>query len=242
MKHTPPEIDGLIVTLNKMGYMNTEPEFYNEAFIEFSAQSPDPCLEIGTAYGRTAIAALKKGAKIIANDLSKEHLDILWQNTPEDLRANLALMPGAFPQALSIEDNTIGAVLSSRVLNFVEPDTLPHAIEKIYNCLKPGGRFFFLAGSPFMHNFFRFLPEYWENKAKNVPWPGHLKNIPAYVPERAEDLPYFINLLDIETVSLLVNNAGFIIEKIGYSGATSLHPDDMRLDGREHVGVIAVKP
>ena len=242
MKIMPKEKDALVVTLNKMGYMNAEPEFYNEAFIEFSAQCSDPCLEIGTAYGRTTIAALKKGATIIANDLSADHLDILFQNTPESLRKNVTLVPGAFPDAISIEDNSLGAVLSSRVLNFLEPEILPAAIDKIFKWLRPGGKFFMLVSSPFMHNFFRFLPEYWENKAKNATWPGHLKDIPEYVPERSEDLPYFINLLDMEQVTLLLNDAGFHIEKIGYSGATSLHPSDMRSDGREHVGVIAVKP
>lgn len=242
MKYIPEEKDALIVTLNKMGYMNTQPEFYNDAFINFSSKCSDPCLEIGTAYGKSTIAALEKGAKIIANDLSADHLEIVFQNTPEHLRKNLTLIQGAFPEALSIEDNSLGAVLSSRMLNFIDPDTLPAAMDNIFKWLKPGGKFFVLVGSPFMHNFFRFLPEYWENKANNTHWPGLLQNIPAYVPERSDDLPYFINLLDIEVVSLLLNNAGFHIEKIGYSGATPLHPQDMRSDGREHVGVIAVKP
>lgn len=242
MKTMPEEKDALIVTLNKMGYMNTQPEFYNDAFVEFSAQCSHPCLEIGTAYGRTAIAALEKGAAIIANDLSASHLEIVLQNTPEHLRKNLTLVPGAFPETLSIEDNSLGAVLSSRVFNFLEPDILPVAIDTIFKWLKPGGKFFMLVSSPFMHNFFRFLPKYWENKSKNIQWPGLLENIPAYVPERSDDLPYFINLLDIEQVSLLLNEAGFHIEKIGYSGATPLHPQDMRSDGREHIGAIAVKP
>lgn len=241
MINTPPETDGLIVTLNKMGYMNTEPEFYNEAFIDFAGQCLDPCLEIGTAYGKTTIAALKKGATMIANDLSKDHLDIVLQNTPETLRNNLTLMPGAFPDALSIEDNRLGAVLSSRMLNFLDPETLPSSIDKIFKWIRPGGKFFVLVSSPYMGNFKEFVPHYLAARAQNKLWPGLLKDMANTVPERAGDLPPFMNLLDIEDIALLLVNSGFHIEHIGYSPVSSRYPSDVRFDGREHVGAIAVK-
>lgn len=242
MKNIPEQEDALIVTLNKMGYMNTESEFYNDAFVDFSAQCPHPCLEVGTAYGRTAIAALKKGATIIANDLSAGHLEVVLQNTPEHLRKNLTLVPGAFPEVLSIEENSLGAVLSSRMLNFLEPDTLPEAIEKVFKWLKPGGKFFILVSSPYMGNFKEFVPHYLKARAEKKQWPGLLEDMAAYNPGRAQDLPSFMNLLDIEDIALLLVKAGFYIENIGYSAVSSRYPDDVKFDGREHVGAIAFKP
>ena len=238
----PEEKDGLVVTLNKMGYMNTQPEPYNQAFINYAASCSGTCLEIGAAYGLSPLSALKKGAKMIANDLSADHLDILWKNTPESLKTRLTLMPGAFPAAITLPDNSIDAVLSSRMLNFIEPDSLPAAIKTIFNWLKPEGKFFLLLGAPYMGNFYRFIPNYLQNKAQNKKWPGLIEDMRAFIPERAEDLHDFINLLDIETIAPLLTQAGFLIEKIGYSGATNAHPDDMRADGREHVGAIAIKP
>ena len=38
----PEEIDALIVTLNRMGYMLSQPEKYNQAFIDFSPLAPGP--------------------------------------------------------------------------------------------------------------------------------------------------------------------------------------------------------
>jgi hypothetical protein len=73
----PRSSQGLIVTLNKMGYMLEQPEEYNQAFIEFASSIHPPCLEIGAAYGVSTIPALMKGAYMTSNDLSKEHLDIL---------------------------------------------------------------------------------------------------------------------------------------------------------------------
>lgn len=242
MKKIVDQEDPLILTLNKMGYMNTEPEFYNDAFVEFSAQCSYPCLETGTAYGKTTLAALKKGATIIANDLSKAHLDILLQNTPQELRKNLTLIPGAFPEVLSIEENSLGAVLSSRMLNFLEPQILPLAFREIFKWLRPGGKFFILVSSPYMGNFKSFVPYYLNARAQNKEWPGLLKDMAAYNPGRAQDLPSFMNLLDIEDIALLLIKAGFHIENIGYSSVSSRYPDDVKFDGREHVGAIGIKP
>ena len=234
--------DGLSLTLNKMGYMNTEPEPYNQAFINYSASCSGTCLEIGTAYGITAIEALKKGAKIIANDLSSDHLNILKENTPEDFRKNLTLLPGSFPEAISLPNNSVEAVLSSRMLNFIRPEILPEAFKAIFNWIKPGGKFFLLVSSPYMGNFQTFLPHFLENKKQNQVWPGFLNNLSKWAPKRSHDLPDFIHLLDRDDVVSLLVEAGFLVEKIGYSPATSSHPEDMKHDGREHVGAIAIKP
>src|SRR5690606_16142727 len=78
-----PEIkENFIVTLNQMGYMFIKPEKFMQSFIDFSAEISDPVLDIGAAYGIATLAALEKGACVVANDLDKRHLDILKSKVP----------------------------------------------------------------------------------------------------------------------------------------------------------------
>lgn len=92
-----------------------------------------------------------------------------------------------------------------------------------------------------MGTFSRFLERYKENKRKNLPWPGFIENVPLYVPQRAHHLPLFINLLDEEDVRKLMIKTQFKIEYINFISAEDAHPEDMKYDGREHLGVIAIK-
>jgi hypothetical protein len=145
------------------------------------------------------------------------------------------------PTAIDFEENSLGAVLASRILNFVLPEELELSFKKIFKWLKPGGKFFYLGATPYMGNFHKFLPIYQKRKIAGEKWPGLLEDIPFCAPERSLDLPDFINLLDEEIVTEAIKNAGFIIEEMGYSPAIEEHPHDMKLDGREQFGVIARK-
>ena len=51
-----------------------------------SLRPGEPVLDLGCAYGVVAIAALHAGGTVTASDLEQQHLDILRQNTPEELR------------------------------------------------------------------------------------------------------------------------------------------------------------
>ena len=238
-----PEVkDALIVTLNSMGYMLSRPEKYNQAFIDFAGSAPGPVLDIGAAYGLATIPALEKGAHVIANDLEEKHLQILKNKVPLSYLNHLELKPGRMPNAVHFDDNSLGAVLASRILNFLLPEEFQESFDKIFKWLKPGGKFFFLGATPYMGNFKKFLPTYLKNKMKGQKWPGFLNDIPSCAPERAPDLPQFINLIDEDILTHSLIEAGFIIEDIGYSPAIDEHPQDMKLDGREQIGAIAIKP
>ncbi|MBP9692791.1 MAG: class I SAM-dependent methyltransferase [Alphaproteobacteria bacterium] len=238
----PEPKDALIVTLNSMGYMLSQPERYIQAFVDFSAYAPGPVLDIGAAYGVATIPALEKGAYVIANDLDVRHLQILKSKVPSSLLDHLQLKPGRMPTEVDFEENSLGAVLASRILGFIPPKETEISLKKIFKWLKPGGKFFFLGGSPYMGTFRKFLPTYQKRKVDGHPWPGFLEDIPFCSPERAGDLPRCINLLDEATLSRSLTKAGFIIEKIGFNSALEEHPQDMKLDGREQIGAIAHKP
>jgi SAM-dependent methyltransferase len=237
----PRSSQGLIVTLNKMGYMLEQPEEYNQAFIEFASSIHQPCLEIGAAYGVSTIPALMKGAYMTSNDLSKEHLDILKIKVPKSDLTRLTLKPGRFPEELTFEDQSFAAILSFRMLNFIRPELLQESFNTIFKWLKNGGKFFILVTTPYVGSYRDYLPIYENKKREKDSWPGLIHDIKTYLPQRAKNLPAFINLLDKSDLVGLLENAGFRIEKIGYSIFEGLHPTD-KVDGRELAGAIAIKP
>lgn len=237
----PEERDALIATLNHRGYMLSQPEKYIQAFIDFSAHAPGPVLDIGAAYGVATIPALEKGAYVIANDLDERHLQILQRKVPLSLLDHLELKPGKMPSEIDFEENSLGAILTSRVLSFLLPEELDLSFEKIFKWLIPGGKLFYLGGSPYMGTFQKFLPTYEKHKAEGHSWPGFIENVQSYAPERACDLPDFMHLLDKEVLSRSLLKAGFLIEEMGYNAAKEEYPQDMKLDGREQIGAIAVK-
>ncbi len=245
MSHTilaqPETKDALIVTLNSMGYMLSQLEKYNQAFVDFAPLAPGPVLDIGAAYGLATIPALERGAFVIANDLDERHLNILKNKVPPSLLDRLELKPGRMPTEVDFEENSLGAVLASRVLHFLVPEELDLCLEKIFKWLKPGGKFFFLSSSPYIGGFRKFLPTYEKRKAEGQKWPGVLDDIPSCTPERAHELPRYMHLLDEDVITESFSKVGFVIEDIGYSPAIEDHPEDMKSDGREQIGAIAVK-
>ncbi len=237
-----PEVkDALVVTLNRMGYMFAKPEKYIQAFIDFSHHAPGPVLDIGAAYGLATLLALEKGAYVIANDLDERHLQILKSKVPHSRLDHLEIKLGRMPNEIDFEENSLGAVLASRVLSFVLPEEIELSLEKIFKWLKPGGKFFFLGGSPYMGTFQNFLPTYEKRKAEGQQWPGLIENISFYTPERADDLPGFVHLFDREVLSRSLRKAGFTIEELGFNAALEECPQDMKFDGREQIGAIAIK-
>jgi SAM-dependent methyltransferase len=236
----PAAVNNLIPTMNAMGHMLTTPEEYNQAFIEYASPANGPCLEIRAAYGLSTIPALENGAYVVANDLDSRHLKILQDKVPFAVRDRLQLMPGKMPDDLHFEEATFGAILASRVINFISPDQLEESIKAIFHWLKPNGKFFVVVATPF--NYKDFPKIYEERKEAGDLWPGLIDDIERYSPDHAYLFPGFINLLDKEIMVKLLTTAGFIIEKVGFSPAEDTHPEELRFDGREHIGIIALKP
>jgi len=236
-----PDPSGFVQTLNQMGYMTSSLDPFSREFVQYAATVQDQVLEIGAAYGVATLEALKLGATIIANDLDERHLEVLRNRAPESLRTNLSLLPGRFPTDLEITSESISAILISRVLHFFDGPTLIASAAELFRYLKPGGKLFIVADTPYLKPFESFLPTYFERKARQIPWPGFIENLRDRVTHRAGQLPDFFHALDPEVLSQLLENAGFKIEKVEIF-SQSQYPLDIQLDGREGVGCIAVKP
>lgn len=231
-----------ILTRNQMGFMTTGLDEFSEEIIRFAAAQPKPMLEVGAAYGVATLAALQASAKVIANDASAEHLEVLWNKTPEHYRGNLQLRPGYFPQELSFEPESVSAVLACRVIHFFDGKTIEESLEKIWRWLVPGGKVCIVAETVYIRTMQPLIEAYEVRKKNGEIWPGYFDNLAEFLPEElAKKIPAAMHLMDEEVLQRSVLQRGFKVEKCHTLNRIDF-PDWLRLDGRESVGIIARKP
>jgi hypothetical protein len=236
-----PEPNGFVITLNNMGYMTSSLDRFSQDFADFSVRAPGPALDIGAAYGIATVAALARGARVIANDIDGRHLEILSRGVPTELRHNLSLKTGDFPDALDFTPGSLGAVLVCRVMHFFDGPTIERSAEKLFGWLTPGGKVFVIAETPYLRNFSSFIPTYEARKQAGDPWPGFVDDVKKIAPERGKSLPPKMHFLDPEVLARAFSKVGFVIEKAS-TFARPEFPEDIQLDGRESVGLVARKP
>lgn len=235
-----PGDNGLIRTLNSMGTMTPSPDIFSRAFIEFATKAPGRGLDIGAAYGVATLPALCGGASIIANDMDERHLRILYDRVPIEHRARLELAAGEFPDKLDFPAGSLGAVLICRVMHFFDGPRIERAAAKVMNWLAPGGKVFVVGETPFIGTAKAFFSTYESRQKAGNPWPGVVENVAAHDPKRAGSLPGLFHLLDERVLGRVFTAAGFTIERLELFPRPD-YSADIRLDGRESVGLIAVR-
>lgn len=235
----PAQKGDKIVTLNKQGFMKVEMDNVSLAFIEHAKNSTLPVLEIGAAYGAAAIPALDHGATVIANDISDEHLAILYRRAKPTQLSQLYLNNNRFPGEMNLPAESLGAVLACRVAHFLTGDEMAEGLKKVYDWLAPGGKLYFVTLSPY-HHILRetFLPIYLQRVEDGEEWPGIVPNLQELAsPEEAKDLPTFLHVFDEPIIRARMQKIGFEVEQVDLLDYSS-----MNSDGRGYIGVVAVKP
>lgn len=237
-----PEANGFTKTLNGMGYMTAAPDPYSLRLIDFAATAaPGPMLDIGAAYGVASLEALRRGCSVLANDIDSNHLEILRSHADKVQQERLTLVSGKFPDELAIDANSIGAVLICRVLHFFDGDTIEKSARAVFRWLRPGGKVVVVAETPYLRNFRDFIPVYEDRISRGEKWPGLIDDVMAFAPDRGKFLPKLVHWLDPEVLSRVFCESGFEIDEAKMFPRTDF-PADIQLDGRESVGMIAVKP
>jgi SAM-dependent methyltransferase len=194
-------------------------------------------MEIGAAFGVAALPAMERGARLIANDLDLQHLEELQRRCPTPER--LTLLPGRFPRFVRWEGGSVDFILASNVLHFLTGPQLQKGVESFAHWLKPGGRVFVLAATPYLAPFAEFVPEFEARKAAGLPCPGWIENARAFSQHGLlSQIPRSIHLLDEDAMRGLF--AGWEIERCWMFRRRDLSKT-MWLDGRESVGLIARK-
>ena len=126
------------------------------------------------------------------------------------------------------------------VLHFFDGALIEKSVSQLFLSLKPGGKLFIVADTPYIKPFQGFIPIYEKLKKDGAQWPGLISDLASYVPSRAPNLPGMFHALDPEVLSRVLVGAGFRIEKFGIFAQTR-YPEDIQLDGREGVGCVAVR-
>jgi SAM-dependent methyltransferase len=231
-------------TLNDTGFMFKILDEFADDFIHFAGQTEDSVLDLGCAYGVATIAALEGGATVTACDLEQQHLDILVENTPEKLRANLTCVTGELPSGASFPEDSFAAILCSRVLHFLDGSAIDASVKNMYSWLKPGGRLYLIADTPY-GIWRKLIPSFEYKKEKGERWPGLMIGLENYLPnvpqDRPIDGPPFMNLLDPELLTRICTDAGFTVRRASFIDRSDFSGLG-KMDGRENAGVFAVKP
>lgn len=239
MNIAPPV--GYRATANRMGWTNdayTDPVV--DALVAFAGSAPLPIVDVGAGYGATTAAAIDAGARVVAIEIHDDHLEGIRSRVGDERSARLTLVSGEFPEAVALSANAHSAVLLERVLHFFGGPRIERSARTAFEWLAPGGRVFVSAETPFRTNMLGFLPVYEARRAAGHPWPGIVEDTAAYFPPQA-NLPQLMNFLDEVVLARVFAAAGFTIERAFLFGRDYL-PPTVRLDGREGVGLIAVKP
>ncbi len=228
-------------TVNNRGFVHPLSEI-SLAFIEFAKNAPGSALDIGAATGVATIPLLENGIKTIAFDLEKQHLDILYNSTPDPYKKNLHTMVGHYPMDINLEKKSVGAVLISQVLGFLSGDEIREGFKKLNVCMNHGAKVFIINYTPYMSITASFVPVYEKRRRTKEAWPGLVQNISKYCTDKEllHNLPNTLNLLDPMILTRELVNAGFSIENSYFLGGMDV-PEKFRLDGREWVGAIASK-
>jgi SAM-dependent methyltransferase len=246
-----PEEDGRIQTLNEKG---AESPFFDQATREFMGfAAGKKVLEVGGAYGRVMREVLKNHPDTVyhLNDLDPRHLWIAARMAVSAGLAHKALENARFRQgniATLKPTDLYDGILVARVLHFFSPSQMKAAPVNLFAMLKPGGRIYVVAITPYVKRYKAFIPEYERRVARGHPYPGYVTSLKTWLdeksttPQQARSIskePFMF--LDSDRLGLFFKEAGFRVltcqmVDLGYTSPS------WSLDHRENVILTAEKP
>jgi SAM-dependent methyltransferase len=229
-------MEGMIPTLNNRGFMSETMDRFSMAFIDYAAICDHEVLDMGCAYGVATREVLERGGAVMACDMEAGHVEILEREMPGELRGRLRTAVGELPDA-DFPENSFGAILCSRVLHFLTGDQIRTSLQKMHRWLRPGGRLFLVADTPYTGFWFSTAPAYERRKAAGEEWPGYIDDVAPLL--NKEELPdgmfRFLNPLDPDLLRRECEHAAFVVEDAAFTGRGG-DPD-----GNQHAGAIAVR-
>lgn len=236
-----------------MGWASEALNEASRAFVDFCATGycstgDSKALDIGAAFGTATMAALRAGAFVIANDLEPEHVRVLRgrvESAPDLSHAvveRLTTQVARFPRETWFIEGTLGAVHASNVFHFLTGNQLEKGMNSIAQWLRPGGKIFVHAVTPYQTAFAPFIEEYERRLAAGEKWPGWIPKLSVWSRHKKfGQMPRSIHLLDDIVLRRVAESAGLAVERVWLYRRED-QPVSLCLDGRESVGLIAVKP
>ena len=234
-----PWMKGMVPTLNQRGFMAETLDRFSMAFVEYAAICGHEALDMGCAYGVATREVLVRGGRVLACDMEAGHLEILEREMPEEYRDRLRTQQGLLPH-VDFDEQAFGAILASRIVHFLDGDELRLAFAKMFRWLRPGGRAFIIADTPYTGFWASIADDYERRKAAGEEWPSFIADVAPLLNKTADELPddmfRFLNPLDPDILAREAVRAGFTVEEAAFTGSGG-NPD-----GNEHAGLIALRP
>jgi ubiquinone/menaquinone biosynthesis C-methylase UbiE len=169
-------------TLNGTGYVFFSLSPLTKIFLRDECLPSKRVVDIGTGFSEVPIIALQKSVlEYVANDISKEHLDILLNKAKLKVSShslnNLTLLPGKAPEILNNIERKVDAILADKVIHFFTPNEIKDFIIKSNAILKAEGKIYVTAASPYSKRYNQVLKQYVEKQKAGEEFPGHFVDI-----------------------------------------------------------------
>lgn len=233
--------NGQVAVLNPGGgYAIIHPDPISQQCIEYCKTSSLPLLDLGAGYGTISTRVLLGSSNVvIAEDIGVENLLVLRKQVDAKFYPRLYLNASPFPD-FDLPSESLGAVSMCQLAHFMTGEQIDRGLKKIYEWLVPGGKLFIVTCSPYISVLQPFVPIYEERWSKGELWPGFVDNYRSYR-KTHQNVPNFIHVMDERPMRAALKRAGFEVETMTFVDRRETIPT-LALDGRESVGVIAVKP
>jgi Methyltransferase domain len=249
--------DNRSYTLNGTGYIFLTPCPLAEVFLQNECNSGKRLLEIGAGFNDIPLKALNQDVtEYVANDLSKEHLQILHKKV---LQANigdkidrLKLIDGASPEILKTISGKFDAILADKVIHFFEPHELKEFIELAKSLLHDKSRLYITNSSVYSNRYNGLVEEYMDRKKKGLEFPGYFTDVMDRVDQstltdknyRGFRVPNSMIFFTREDLITLFEKSGFqVVDSCALIMPTQESPEWIKCKDEESnfVGIVAEK-
>jgi SAM-dependent methyltransferase len=185
----------------------------DELSLQFAihARTRGLALDIGCGEGIATLAALARGARMVAVDPDAEQIQKLLTNVPVAQRGRLRPIVDQLPR-VDFKITKFAAVHAAHVLHLLDGPTIERSLRKFARWLQPDGRLFLSVLTPKGAFWEPFQSEYDRRRAAGVRWPGYMDHSWRDAGHFLGDAPP-IHLLDEHVLSHELEAAGFVIEE-----------------------------
>ena len=244
----PNSTTGFIPTLNQKGWNSTtfRDDIYTQQFIEDSSKQKSRSLILGAAYGIRASELLeagrKFGVKVVVNDLDPRHMQILRQNISVIDQPRLTVVAGNFTEEIDFPESHFDSILVRNVIHGFTIDEVEETFRRLYNWLKPEGKIYVTATTPYLSFFKEFIPTFEAQKSSGENWPGFIEDIRHFMGEAGKSMPekQCTHTFDPDILKKNLERHGYCVNKVGFFGL-HINAQEEKYNSKEFAGVIAHK-
>ena len=168
-------------------------------------------VDIACGEGLATLAALERGARMIAVDPGSAALQRLVARIPHEQYPRLNAHVGALPE-LEFVCQRFSAVHVGHVFHLLDPDALVVSLGKFFRRLYPGGKLFLSTLSPAGPRWKAFQGEHARRTREQAQWPGFIADAQAYFPDWNEANPS-VHLIDEQVLRRELERVGFAVDE-----------------------------